>query len=437
MIRHRTAARASFLAVVMAVGWASAASAGVNDTHGREWRQLYETTGLSWDQVASVCPRDGVTPCSGSVGGRVLTGWVWGTDTQVVELMSEYAPELATAVPPQVSGPEQFLPAANFLGVMRYTAYMTTTYSNAEWTDGWTASNNASGSPVTGRVSFGWPPPGGQFSVASPGSPDPVSDRGVWLWRTAGLDYSPPVITPTIAGTLGTNGWYRSDVSLTWDVTDAESPIDSTSGCDPASVTADTGGTTFTCQAKSFGGTSSASATVKRDTTAPTVTCQSPAPAFTLGQVGARVQATVADATSGPAVASASGAAATGAKGSFTAPVTGSDRAGNTRTVQCAYTVVIPPCNGLAPTKVGTAANDTIAGGPGRDVVAGLGGNDTITGADGNDVICGGDGNDTIEGGAGDDWIDGGGGSDSIRGDNGYDTCLSGELKTSSCEVIG
>src|SRR4051794_14485955 len=76
------------------------AAAALVDAHGREWRQLYETTGLSFDQVASVCPRDAVTPCSGTVGGRDLNRWVWGTKEQVRELLSEYAPALATAEPP-------------------------------------------------------------------------------------------------------------------------------------------------------------------------------------------------------------------------------------------------------------------------------------------------------------------------------------------------
>jgi hypothetical protein len=40
----------------------------VDGGNGMEWRQLYETTGLSWDQVAQICPRDGATPCSGSIG---------------------------------------------------------------------------------------------------------------------------------------------------------------------------------------------------------------------------------------------------------------------------------------------------------------------------------------------------------------------------------
>ena len=31
---------------------------------------------------------------------------------------------------------------------------------------------------------------------------------------TPGLDYSPPVVTPNVTGTRGTNGWYRSDVNV-------------------------------------------------------------------------------------------------------------------------------------------------------------------------------------------------------------------------------
>jgi hypothetical protein len=90
---------------------------------------------------------------------------------------------------------------------------------------------------------------------------------------TAPSDTTPPVITPTITGTLGNNGWYTSDVEVTWTVTDDESPITSTTYTPallPHKVTADTAGTTFTCTATSAGGTSTASVTIKRDAT-PTV----------------------------------------------------------------------------------------------------------------------------------------------------------------------
>lgn len=85
-------------------------------------------------------------------------------------------------------------------------------------------------------------------------------------------DTTPPVITPNVSGTLGTNGWYVSDVSVSWTVTDPESAITFTSGCGPTTISADTLGTTLTCTATSAGGTSSASVTIKRDATPPTIT---------------------------------------------------------------------------------------------------------------------------------------------------------------------
>jgi hypothetical protein len=448
----RALAAALFIVSFISIGQSSA-FAGVDDTHGREWRQLYETTGLSWDQVASVCPRDGKTPCSGTVGGKDLTGWVWGTDEQVLELLIEYAPELETADPPLLSGSEYFLEAMGFLNVMRWTVSHSSNYSFSEWTGGWTASKNESGTPIGAGAGFAHPIFNGQIGLGPVGAEE-SPNRGVFLWRTAGLDYSPPVITPKVEGTIGRNGWYVSDVSVTWDVADAQSPIDSRTGCDPASVTTDRAGVTFTCRATSVGGTASASAAVKRDHTAPTVTCDSPAPTFSLGQLGAGVSATVTDATSGPAPSSVRGQANTATPGARTASVTGSDLAGNTATKQCPYDVVVPPCRGLSPTRVGTPGNDVINGTPGRDIIVAVGGNDTIKGSDGDDVICGGDGADTIDGdngadaadggagpdsifgSGGNDTLDGGAQNDSIRGDGGRDICTSGEERMSSCEVI-
>lgn len=85
------------------------------------------------------------------------------------------------------------------------------------------------------------------------------------------LDNTPPVITPTVSGTLGNNGWYTSDVAVSWAVVDNESAITSKVGCDPATVADDTTGVTFTCTATSSGGTASQSVTIQRDATAPTI----------------------------------------------------------------------------------------------------------------------------------------------------------------------
>jgi hemolysin type calcium-binding protein len=446
----------SFVVVALGGGrpaWAAPPDP-VDDGNGTEWRQLYETTGLSWNQVAGICPRDGATPCSGSIGTKVLTGWVWATDAQVVELMGIYEPAILTADPPTLSGPEYFQTAAGFLSDMRWTIDVTTTYSHDEAAIGWTSSTDE-GAPIGGAVALGFPPASGSFAVRTgDAATDVNSARGVWLWRPSGEDHTPPVITPTLDGAKGNNGWFVSDVSVAWDVRDDESAISEQVGCEPGSVTSDTSERSFSCEATSAGGTAAESAVVRRDTTAPTLTCGTPAPVFEIYQLGARVPASVTDATSGPAVSTVYGGPAnTSRAGSFTVVVSGLDRAGNRGARSCPYKVIIPTCRGLDATRVGTAFNDVIGGTSGRDVIVALGGADTVNGGGGADVICGGDGPDTLDGQGGQDWIDGGasgddiyGGAgddtldgglhnDSLRGESGRDTCISGEIRMSSCEI--
>jgi hypothetical protein len=97
-------------------------------------------------------------------------------------------------------------------------------------------------------------------------------------WNTVGCapaDSTAPSITPNITGTVGNNGWYTSDVGLTWTVTDPDSTITSTTGCGPVSITADQVSTDYTCSATSAGGTDSKTVSIKRDATAPTYGCGS------------------------------------------------------------------------------------------------------------------------------------------------------------------
>jgi hypothetical protein len=84
-------------------------------------------------------------------------------------------------------------------------------------------------------------------------------------------DSTPPVITPSVVGTLGSNGWYTSDVTISWAVTDPESAISNSVNCGNTTISTDTAGTTVTCSATSAGGTISNSVTIKRDATAPTI----------------------------------------------------------------------------------------------------------------------------------------------------------------------
>jgi hypothetical protein len=84
-------------------------------------------------------------------------------------------------------------------------------------------------------------------------------------------DTTPPVITANVVGTPGSNGWYVSDVTVSWSVVDNESAITSQSGCGTTSFTTETAGATSTCTAASAGGTASQSVTIKLDKTAPIV----------------------------------------------------------------------------------------------------------------------------------------------------------------------
>jgi hypothetical protein len=92
-------------------------------------------------------------------------------------------------------------------------------------------------------------------------------------------DPSGPTIGTTITGTLGSNGWYTSNVDLVWVVGDPQSPSSVVkSGCVDQHVTADQDntGSPYTCSATSAGGSSGpVSVVIKRDATAPSVSCGS------------------------------------------------------------------------------------------------------------------------------------------------------------------
>jgi hypothetical protein len=88
-------------------------------------------------------------------------------------------------------------------------------------------------------------------------------------------DGTPPVITPSIQGTLGLNGWYVSNVTVAWSVTDPESGIIETRGCDTQTLTQDTTRRDVTCSATNGADLSgSYTFTAKLDKTAPTVAAE-------------------------------------------------------------------------------------------------------------------------------------------------------------------
>jgi hypothetical protein len=151
-------------------------------------------------------------------------------------------------------------------------------------------------------------------------------------------DSSAPSIDYTLAPASpdGHNGWYRSDVDLTWNVSDPESPSSVlTTGCVDQNITSDQAEQTYSCAATSAGGSSGpASVSVKRDATDPTISGSASPAANPNGwnNSDVTVSFTCADNLSG--VASCSPAATLASEGRDQAVSgTATDEAGNTSSV--------------------------------------------------------------------------------------------------------
>lgn len=181
-------------------------------------------------------------------------------------------------------------------------------------------------------------------------------------------DTTPPVITPTLTPSppSGTNGWHTTDVSLTWTVSELESPASLvTSGCGDSTVTVDQVSTDYTCSATSEGGPSSRTVSIKRDATAPTdVTFQGgpdDGARYFPSTVPVAPTCTASDATSGLASCEVTGYSSD--LGSHTLTATATDNAGNVSTTTASYIVRVLTVNGFfSPVDMSGVVN-TVKGG--------------------------------------------------------------------------
>ena len=81
-------------------------------------------------------------------------------------------------------------------------------------------------------------------------------------------DHTAPVVTHHITPAPNGQGWNNSDPTITWTVSDPDSPITSLS-CDPITITTESDQTVVSCIATSGGGTTTDSLTIKLDKTIP------------------------------------------------------------------------------------------------------------------------------------------------------------------------
>jgi hypothetical protein len=155
---------------------------------------------------------------------------------------------------------------------------------------------------------------------------------------TVKLDKTGPSASLSAAGTLGDNGWYVSNVTVS---TAGSDSISSPVSCTPnQSQTSDTTGQTFNGSCTNDAGltTNAAPLTIKRDATPPALAPSvSPNPVILYSSATASPNAT--DVTSGVA-SSSCGAVDTSSVGSHTVNCTATDNAGNTNSASASYSVI-------------------------------------------------------------------------------------------------
>jgi hypothetical protein len=123
-----------------------------------------------------------------------------------------------------------------------------------------------------------------------------------FIVNVTAADTTPPVITKVVTGTLGSNGWYTTNPTVTWTVTDPQSTPVIDSGCAVQTFTNESAGAVSTCTAHSAGGSAADSVTLKIDKSGPSAVLNATGTAGTNGWFTSdvAVSTTGSDTISGP-----------------------------------------------------------------------------------------------------------------------------------------
>jgi Bacterial Ig-like domain (group 3)/IPT/TIG domain len=190
-----------------------------------------------------------------------------------------------------------------------------------------------------GTVIYGVTPPHFSTSilvvVTNPDGGSSLDQR--WFYY---YDETPPVVTATVIGALGANGWYTSDVVVQWNIEETDSELFEVP-CASAAQTTDVTSRVFSCFARSGGGDITEQIVIKRDATRPSIGIAQPqAQTYVQGQAVA-IDFSCSDATSGVAscTANQAGNLDTSTPGTFSFVVTAVDRAGNISQSSVSYSV--------------------------------------------------------------------------------------------------
>jgi hypothetical protein len=104
--------------------------------------------------------------------------------------------------------------------------------------------------------------------------------------KTAAMlpDETAPIITPVFSAAPSATGWFRSAVTVGWQVVDPETGVRSRNGCAPVVLATDTAGITLECNATNGRGiATTARTTLKLDLTPPAITWLAPTIAANAG----------------------------------------------------------------------------------------------------------------------------------------------------------